>query len=93
MTEDCYDKEKMTVRFSRIIGQLKGVKRMVEDPKAKCEDIMVQIYAADAALRRAGLLILEGHLGHCVRKSIEAGHADEAIKDFTFALEQYVRAD
>ena len=51
---------------------------------------MIQINAADAALHRIGLLILEGHLGHCVRKGIEEGHADEAIDNFTDSLEQYV---
>ena len=77
-------------RLSRAIGHLESVKRMVEDDEVKCEDIMIQINAADSALHRIGLLILEGHLGHCVRKGIEEGHAEEAIENFTDSLEQYV---
>lgn len=88
--KDCYNQKQMVVRLNRVQGQVAAIKRMVEDDDAKCEDIMIQINAADAALHRIGLLILEGHLGHCVRKGIEAGHADEAIEKFTDSLEQYV---
>ena len=88
--KDCYDQKLMTIRLNRVQGQIAGIRRMVEDDNAKCEDIMIQINAADAALHRIGLLILEGHLGHCVRKGIEEGHAEEAIENFTDSVEQYV---
>ncbi len=88
--KECYDQEKLKIRLNRVMGQIAAIKRMVEDDQAKCEDIMIQINAADAALHRIGLLILEGHLGHCVRKGIEEGHAEEAIDNFTDSLEQYV---
>ncbi len=88
--KDCYDQKLMVIRLNRVQGQIAGIRRMVEDDNAKCEDIMIQINAADAALHRIGLLILEGHLGHCVRKGIEEGHAEEAIENFTDSLEQYV---
>ena len=88
--KDCYDQKKMEVRLNRVQGQIAAIKRMVADDDAKCEDIMIQINAADSALHRIGLLILEGHLGHCVRKGIEEGHAEEAIENFTDSLEQYV---
>lgn len=88
--KDCYDQKKLAIRLNRVMGQIAAIKRMVEDDQAKCEDIMIQINAADAALHRIGLLILEGHLGHCVHKGIEEGHAEEAIDNFTDSLEQYV---
>ena len=81
--KDCYDQRKLVIRLNRVMGQIAAIRRMVEDDAAKCE-------AADAALHRIGLVILEGHLGHCVRKGIEEGHADEAIDNFTDSLEQYV---
>ena len=88
--KECYDQKLVEIRLNRVIGQINAIKRMVQDDAAKCEDIMIQINAADSALHRIGLLILEGHLGHCVRKGIEVGHADEAISNFTDSLEQYV---
>lgn len=88
--KDCYDQRLVTIRLNRVMGQIAAIKRMVEDDEVKCEDIMIQINAADSALHRIGLLILEGHLGHCVRKGIEEGYAEEAIENFTDSLEQYV---
>ena len=88
--KDCYDQRLVTIRLNRVMGPIAAIKRMVEDDEVKCEDIMIQINAADSALHRIGLLILEGHLGHCVRKGIEEGHAEEAIENFTDSLEQYV---
>ena len=88
--KDCYDQEMIIRRLNRVTGQIEAVKRMIADDKARCEDIMIQINAADSALHRIGLIILEGHLGHCVRKGIEAGQAEKAIANFTKSLEQYV---
>lgn len=88
--KDCYDQRLVTIRLNRVMGQIAAIKRMVEDDEVKCEDIMIQINAADSALHRIGLLILEGHLAHCVRKGIEEGHAEEAIENFADSLEQYV---
>lgn len=88
--KDCYDQKQIEVRLNRIQGQISGIKRMIADDAAKCEDILIQIGAADAALHRVGFMVLEGHLGHCVRKGIEAGHADEVIERFRESLEQFV---
>lgn len=88
--KDCYDQKDLVVRLNRVQGQVAAIRRMIEDDAAKCEDIMIQINAADAALHRIGLMVLEGHLGHCVRRGIEEGNADEAIGNFKDSLEQYV---
>lgn len=88
--KDCYDPRQVTIRLNRVMGQIAAVKRMVEDEHAKCEDVMIQIHAADAALHRIGLVVLEGHLGHCVRKGIKDGRADEAVRHFMDSLNQYV---
>lgn len=88
--KDCYDQKALVARLNRVQGQIGAIRRMIEDDAAKCEDIMIQINAADAALHRIGLVVLEGHLGHCVRRGIEEGKADEAIENFKDSLEQYV---
>lgn len=88
--KDCYDQKALVARLNRVQGQIGAIRRMIEDDAAKCEDIMIQINAADAALHRIGLVVLEGHLGHCVRHGIEEGKADEAIENFKDSLEQCV---
>lgn len=63
-------------RLSRIEGQIKGVKRMIEEGEY-CIDIITQIQAARAALQSVNKTILEKHLKHCVAATFEAKHEDE----------------
>ena len=87
----CIDGAKqLHVRLNRIIGQLAGVQKMINED-VPCEDILTQINAANGALHRIGLMILEGHLRHCVREGIEKGDADETIENFADALEHFAR--
>lgn len=57
--------------LNRLIGQLEGVRRMVED-RRYCADILVQTRASAAALKKIELQILKRHLDHCVAEAFEA---------------------
>ena len=59
-------------RLSRIEGQVRGLARMVEDDRY-CIDIVTQIAAVRAALRRAEEEILREHVSHCVAHAIASG--------------------
>jgi CsoR family transcriptional regulator, copper-sensing transcriptional repressor len=59
-------------RLSRIEGQVRGLARMVEDDRY-CIDIVTQIAAVRAALRRVEEEILRDHIGHCVEHAIVSG--------------------
>lgn len=52
-------------RLARIEGHVRGVKQMAETGKP-CPDILMQIAAIQAALRKVSLVVLEDHLDHCV---------------------------
>jgi DNA-binding FrmR family transcriptional regulator len=52
-------------RLNRIEGQVRGLSRMVEEDRY-CIDIVTQIAAARAALRRVEEEILRDHVAHCV---------------------------
>ena len=67
-----------TVRLSRIEGQIKGVKRMIDEGEY-CIDIITQIQAARSALQSVSKLILEKHLKHCVVDALE--NRDESTID------------
>ena len=56
----------------RIEGQVRGISRMVEGDRY-CIDIVTQIAAARAALRRLEEEILRDHVSHCVEQAIESG--------------------
>jgi DNA-binding FrmR family transcriptional regulator len=59
-------------RLGRIEGQVKGLSRMVEADRY-CIDIVTQIAAVRAALRRAEEEILRDHVAHCVEHAISSG--------------------
>ena len=59
-------------RLGRIEGQVRGLSRMVEDDRY-CIDIVTQVAAVRAALRRAEEEILRDHVAHCVEHAINSG--------------------
>jgi CsoR family transcriptional regulator, copper-sensing transcriptional repressor len=63
-------------RLKRIEGQVRGLARMVEDDRY-CIDIVTQISAVRAALRRAEEEILEDHVANCVEHAIASGNKRE----------------
>ena len=83
----CLDSDKLHARLNKIIGQIQAVERMIDDD-APCEDILTQISAAKSALNKAGQVILEGHINHCLKDAIENNDA-EALDNFTKALERF----
>ena len=67
-------------RLQRIEGQVRGLARMVDDDRY-CIDIVTQITAVRAALRRAEEEILRDHVAHCVEGAIASGDkADQRRK-------------
>lgn len=63
-------------RLSRIEGQVRGLARMVEQDRY-CIDIVTQIAAVRAALRRVEEEVLRDHIAHCVEHAIVSGDAAE----------------
>ena len=63
-------------RLGRIEGQVRGIARMVEDDRY-CIDIVTQISAVRAALKRVEEEVLRDHVTHCVEHAIASGDADE----------------
>lgn len=63
-------------RLGRIEGQVRGLARMVEADRY-CIDIVTQISAVRAALRRVEEEVLRDHVGHCVEHAIASGDRDE----------------
>ena len=63
-------------RFNRIEGQVRGLARMIEEDRY-CIDIVTQISAVRAALRRAEEEILADHVAHCVEDAIASGNKTE----------------
>jgi CsoR family transcriptional regulator, copper-sensing transcriptional repressor len=85
------DKELLQHRLRRIEGQVRGVRRMV-DEEAYCVDVLTQIASVVAALEKVGTILLKDHVEHCVRESIEKDKdVDEKIEELTAAVERFLR--
>jgi DNA-binding FrmR family transcriptional regulator len=69
-------KQGCTDRLKRIEGQIRGIAKMVGEDRY-CIDILTQLRAARAALRRVEDEVLNDHVGHCVEGAIRSGDADE----------------
>jgi len=69
-------------RLSRIEGQVRGLARMVEEDRY-CIDIVTQIAAVRAALRRVEEEVLREHISHCVEDAIVSGNAAERRRKVT----------
>jgi DNA-binding FrmR family transcriptional regulator len=59
-------------RLSRIEGQVRGLRKMVEDDRY-CIDVVNQVQAVIAALKRVESEILRDHIAHCVEHAIRSG--------------------
>ncbi len=59
-------------RLRRIEGQVRGLYQMVEADRY-CPDILVQLSAAQEALRQVGRALMTNHLKHCISHSVASG--------------------
>ncbi|WP_096199544.1 metal-sensitive transcriptional regulator [Bacillus sp. FJAT-45350] len=82
------DKEKLVNRLKRIEGQVRGLQKMIDDDRY-CVDILVQVSAVDAALKKVGYTLLEQHTKGCVSQAIQSGEGDDAINELMKVIGQF----
>jgi CsoR family transcriptional regulator, copper-sensing transcriptional repressor len=79
-------------RLRRIEGQVRGLGRMVEDDRY-CIDLVTQISAVRAALRRVEEEVLRDHVAHCVEGAIASGNQAEQRRKIAELMEVVGRAE
>lgn len=72
-------KDDLQKRLNRAIGQLGGVKAMLDDNRY-CGDVLTQLSAAERAVHRVSELVLENHLHTCVVEQVREGN-DEVVDE------------
>lgn len=81
--------EKELGRVNRVIGQMEGVKKMIED-KRYCPDILMQLKAVRSAIKSIESNILKTHLEQCVAHSFEdATQRDQKIEEIKYLLDRF----
>ena len=76
-------------RLSRIEGQIRGIKGMVEKD-AYCPDILVQVAAANAALNSFNKVLLANHIKTCVTRDIREGK-EEVVDELVTTLQKLMK--
>ena len=79
-------------RLSRIEGQGRGLSKMVDEERY-CIDIVTQISAVRAALRRVEEEVLKDHVAHCVDHAIASGDKTDQRKKIAELMSVIVRVD
>jgi len=69
-------------RLNRIEGQVKGIKKMVEEGRY-CVEVLGQISAVHEALRGVGKIIMRNYLGNCVTSSLRSGSSKKAKETYS----------
>ena len=76
-------------RLNRIEGQIRGLKRMIEE-NAYCTDILVQSSAVNAAVNAFNKELLANHIKTCVADDIRAGK-DETVDELVVTLQKLMK--
>jgi CsoR family transcriptional regulator, copper-sensing transcriptional repressor len=79
-------------RLNRVEGQVRGLAGMVEDDRY-CIDVVTQISAARAALRRVEEEILRDHVAHCVEHAISSGDKADQRRKIAELMDVVSRAE
>jgi DNA-binding FrmR family transcriptional regulator len=69
--------QSLITRLNRIEGQIRGIRRMVQEPRL-CVDILQQLAAAEAAMNRISLAVLRYHVEKCVPDGITRGEPERS---------------
>jgi DNA-binding FrmR family transcriptional regulator len=85
-------KSSVLKRLKRIEGQVRGLARMVGEDRY-CIDIVTQIAAVRAALRRVEEEVLSDHVAHCVEHAIASGDKADQRKKIAELMEVVRRAE
>ena len=90
-TKERSDKEYKDLlnRLSRIEGQVRGIKKMVEND-AYCTDILIQVSAVNAALNSFNKVLLANHIRSCVARDIREGK-DETVDELVGTLQKLMK--
>ena len=74
-------------RLSRIEGQVRGIKAMVQDERY-CPDILVQVSAVQSALNGFCKVLLSNHIKTCVVEDIRNGNEETAVAELCATIKK-----
>jgi len=83
------DKEKILLRLRKMEGQLKGIRKMVEQDKY-CVDVLNQLSSIIAATQKVAGIIMKDHIQGCVKDAIiRNDHSDDYVNELVEVVERF----
>jgi CsoR family transcriptional regulator, copper-sensing transcriptional repressor len=67
----------IVTRLNRVEGQIRGIRRMVQEPRL-CVEVLQQLSAAEAALNRISLNVFKFHVEQCVPEGVAVGEPEKS---------------
>jgi DNA-binding FrmR family transcriptional regulator len=83
-------KENSLKRLNRIEGQIRGLKKMVED-EHYCIDLINQVDAVRRALEQVALIIMKRHIESCVTESVKTKGGKAKIEELIRTMDRFIR--
>ena len=90
-TKERSDEEKKDLihRLNRIEGQIRGIRRMVEEG-VYCTDILTQVAAANCAMNSFSKVMLSNHIRTCVARDLKEGN-EESVEELVALLQKLMK--
>lgn len=85
------DLKKIINRFRRIEGQIRGLEKMIEN-KAPCLDVLTQVSAVTAAVKKAGGEVIHTYIDQCLEETSGKPEREKTKKmdEFQKAIARYI---
>lgn len=77
-------------RLEKIEGQVRGLRRMVAEPRL-CIEILTQLAAAESALKRCSEVMVRYHLTGCLNQTLTKGNSSEIKRRMNELLDIFNR--
>ena len=83
-------KSSLSKRLNRIEGQVRGVKKMIEEDDY-CDDVLNQIMSIKASLDGVSKELLKAHISSCVMRQVEEGRSEEIIEELMTTVKKMIK--
>jgi CsoR family transcriptional regulator, copper-sensing transcriptional repressor len=89
---DAAQQQALVTRLNRIEGQVRGIRRMVQEPRL-CVELLQQLAAAEAALNRISLAVFRFHVESCVPEGVDKGEPErtERLKELVDIFDRFAK--
>jgi DNA-binding FrmR family transcriptional regulator len=77
-------------RIKRVLGQIEGVEKMIEEERY-CIDIINQVNAARRALEQVALIVMKRHMESCLTEAIKSKKGQEKIDEMVDSINTFIR--